>query len=82
MPLIIDDLILLLIAIEHDNINLQNAFLHSRYRKLFLRQLSKMERTRRQTSDTKICIIASARKSVEASSTIPKRSSLNHAYWT
>ena len=48
MPSIIDDCILLLIAVENDKINLQNAFLHSRYRKRFLRQLSKMERTRRQ----------------------------------
>ncbi len=48
MCLIIDDLILLLIAVEQDNTNLQDAFVHSQYQKWFLRQLSKTERRRRQ----------------------------------
>ncbi len=39
MCLIIDDLILLFIAVEQDNTNLQHAFVHSRYQKWFLRQL-------------------------------------------
>ncbi len=48
MCLIIDDLILLLIAVEQDNTNLQDAFVHSQYQKWFLRQLSKTECRRRQ----------------------------------
>ena len=45
---LIEDLILLTIAVELENTNRSNEFIHSRYRKYFHKQLTQLERMRRQ----------------------------------
>ena len=44
----IDYLILLMIAVEQDRLNIQTDFIHTRYQKWFNRQLTEVERRRRQ----------------------------------
>ncbi len=45
---IIDDLILLMIAVEQDRLNIQTDFIHTRYQKWFNRQLTEVECRRHQ----------------------------------
>lgn len=45
---LIDEIILFSIAVEQDNANLQDIFIHSYYQKWFYKQLTKLECTQHQ----------------------------------
>ena len=83
MCLIIDDMILLVIAVEQENADLQNALIHSfSLPEMILQTTNKVRTHKTPTLDSSICFIVSSGKFAGASVTIQKWSSINYSYWT